>query len=127
MPNAKEVTRPVANPVGGTAAKALPGSLPAGVLDARAVPTTTVWLLAGKVRMVALEGKQWYCAADVLTIIGRHPSNAQKAAKLMPAEHRARVQLFATACPYWFVTETGVRLMLGARGLLASQLTLNLA
>ncbi len=127
MPNAKEVTRPVANPVGGTAAKALPGSLPAGVLDARAVPTTTVGLLAGKVRMVALEGKQWYSLRDALLCTGCKAPHSFTVARQLPKEHRAMVQLFSAPAASWFVTETGIRLVLGARSLLTSQLTLNLA
>lgn len=126
--HAKEVTRPVGNPVTGAAAKpkALPGALPAGVLDARAVPTTMVGLLSGKVRMVSVEGVQWYSLLDVVNIIGAARHSSEQCARTLPHAHRRKVRLYGSAASGWFVNDTGLRLVLGAKGLLHSQLTINL-
>lgn len=128
MAHAKEVTRPVGNPVTGAAAKpkALPGALPAGVLDARAVPTTMVGLLSGKVRMVSVEGVQWYSLLDVVNIIGAARHSSEQCARTLPHAHRRKVRLYGSAASGWFVNDTGLRLVLGAKGLLHSQLTINL-
>ncbi len=129
MPEAKEVTQPLANPVGAAPAKAkaLPGGLPAGVLDARGIPCTLVKLLSGEVRMVGLEGKQWYSLRDVMQCVGRPALSAHATAGTMPAGHKAMIRLYGSAAAGWFVDETGVRLLAGSRSMLRSQLTLNLA
>ncbi|HMN07124.1 MAG TPA: BRO family protein [Flavobacteriales bacterium] len=127
MAHAKEVTRPVGNPVTGAAAqpKALPGALPAGVLDARAVPTTTVGLRKGRVRMVPLQGKQWYSLVDVLKCLGTTTSSHSMAGTL-PGAHKTQVLLFGSTQAGWFIDDLGLRLVLGAKGMLHSQLTINL-
>jgi len=127
MAHAKEVTRPVGNPVTGAAAKrkALPGALPAGVLDARAVPTTTVGLRKGRVRMVPLQGKQWYSLVDVLKCLATTTSSHSMAGTL-PVAHKTQVLLFGSTQAGWFIDDLGLRLVLGAKGMLHSQLTINL-
>lgn len=127
----KEVKRPMSNPVKQLSANSTRrGPEEAGVLDARHVPTTTVGLLDGRVRMVPLEGKPWYSLLDVLKCLGlcqsRHRHSCYDTARKLPKAHTARVYLFAGANAGWFVDETALRIVLGSHRLLNSQLTINL-
>lgn len=141
---AKEVTRPVGNPTGSPLHPRMqrkeyeerkaqpapkPKQLPASARphwDARHLAYDWVRLKDGQVRCIQLHARNWYSASDVLQAIGTRFRNPYKAISGLAAEHRHLIHIYGLPCAMWFVNDTGLRMMLAARRMLHSQLTINL-
>lgn len=124
------------NGIFGTAGQAAPKAAPKLPLlppvkkkhwDASHLPYDIVALRGGQVRTVCLAGRHWYIVKDVLNAIGTHSVRPKEALAQMPTDHRRLIRFFGIGTPAWCVSDIGLRMMLVSRGLLTSQLTLNLA
>lgn len=84
-------------------------------LDVRDVPYKVMSYRGGEVRVVEVEGENWYSLNDIHSCIGARTESTQSVRRLNAKQELARkMWLYGVPNPGWFVKALGVRLLLCA-------------
>lgn len=96
-------------------------------IDARDIPYRRVRYNGGEIRVIDIEGDNWYSINDVNGCIGNRTESSQSVRRLNAKGVLARkIWLYGATQPGWFATLLGVELLLcaSAKRKVATQLTL---
>lgn len=117
--------KPAPKPQPAPAPKALPPQ--EACEDVRHVPYDWIAFNGGRMRAIVVAGRTWYHLGDANACMTGARTFPFSMARRLPVANKRLLCVFAATNAAWFVDDTGLRMLMAARGISTGQLTLNLA